>query len=69
MMNYKGGTPDLQSEFVDLLCSNHKKPTDHQRTNSLPLANRFALGYIYEDVLDADQEGTFIPTEDFRMAE
>ena len=64
-----GGTPDSQTEFVELLCSDHKKPVDQSPTKKLPLANRFALGYTYEDVLDADQEGTFTPAGVFRMAE
>lgn len=33
-----------------------KRPQDRNRKKP-PIANEFALGYTYQDVLDADQEG------------
>lgn len=52
-----GGTPDTQKELLEILSSDEpKRPQD--RHNKKPLiANEFALGYTYQDVLDADQEG------------
>jgi len=34
-----------------------KKAQDRQGSRQPPLANNFALGYTYYDVLDADHEG------------
>lgn len=35
-----------------------KGPQERNRRKP-PIANEFALGYTYQDVLDADQEGVF----------
>ena len=52
-----GGTPDTQKEFLETLTSDaSKRPQDRQRRKPL-VANEFALGYTYQDVLDTDQEG------------
>ncbi|KAI9757445.1 MAG: hypothetical protein M4579_003461 [Chaenotheca gracillima] len=54
-----GGTPELQKEFLEGLSkdpSSGRKPPDRQSSRAPPLANQFALGYTYHDVLDADQE-------------
>ena len=57
-----GGTPDTQKEFLETLTSdNSKRPQDRQKRKPL-VANEFALGYTYQDVLDTDQEG-----EEFRL--
>lgn len=54
-----GGTPDQQREFLESL----QPETDRQPYSSSrrkprtpPVSNRYALGYTYHDVLDADQE-------------
>jgi hypothetical protein len=53
---HTGGTPDSQREFLDSLSTGDQRRTiDRQRVP--PVANNFALGYTYYDVLDADQEG------------
>ncbi|KAI0551479.1 dynein light intermediate chain-domain-containing protein [Xylaria curta] len=50
-----GGSVDSQREFVEALSSNgQRRNTDSE--NVPPIANSFALGYTYYDVLDADQE-------------
>ncbi|KAI1162088.1 dynein light intermediate chain-domain-containing protein [Nemania serpens] len=51
-----GGSVESQREFLEALSNNgQRRNTDRQ--NSLPpVANSFALGYTYYDVLDADQE-------------
>ena len=52
-----GGTPDMQKEFLETLTSDtSKRPQDRQKRKPL-VANEFALGYTYQDVLDTDQEG------------
>lgn len=52
-----GGTPETQREFIESLSSSEGRRTfDRQKTP--PVANNFALGYTYYDVLDADQDDT-----------
>ncbi len=56
-----GGTVDSQREFLESLSSSELRRTlDRQGLGSKvpPVANQFALGYTYYDVLDADQEDT-----------
>ncbi|OXV06566.1 hypothetical protein Egran_05661 [Elaphomyces granulatus] len=53
-----GGTSDNQREFLETLSldsSDPRLPNERKRTN-VPIANQFALGYTYQDVLDADHE-------------
>lgn len=55
-----GGTPESQREFIETLSVDTSDPTlisEKRRGRSPPVANQFALGYTYHDVLDADQEG------------
>jgi len=49
-----GGTGECQKEFVESLNLGRKKGEKKP-----PIANAFALGYTYLDVLDTDQEGSF----------
>ena len=52
-----GGTVDSQREFFESLSVNETRRTLDRHTSRLPpVANSFALGYTYYDVLDADQE-------------
>ncbi|KAM7184627.1 Dynein light intermediate chain (DLIC) domain containing protein [Rhypophila sp. PSN 637] len=54
-----GGTVDSQREFFESLASSELKRTfDRNGYKIPPVANSFALGYTYYDVLDADQEDT-----------
>ena len=51
-----GGTPDAQKEFLEVLASDIlMRPQDRHRRKPV-VANEFALGYTYQDVLDADHE-------------
>lgn len=52
-----GGTPETQREFLDSLAkdASNRRPPDRGRKP--PIANQFALGYTYQDVLDTDHEG------------
>lgn len=51
-----GGSPDSQREFLEVLASDvPKRPQDRHRKKPV-VANEFALGYTYQDVLDADHE-------------
>lgn len=54
-----GGTPETQREFLESVstdASNNRRPPDRGRKP--PIANQFALGYTYQDVLDTDHEDT-----------
>ncbi|KAI1323606.1 dynein light intermediate chain-domain-containing protein [Xylariaceae sp. FL0255] len=52
-----GGSVDSQREFLDALSNtNQGRNLDRPRDSLPPIANSFALGYTYYDVLDADQE-------------
>ncbi|KAF1999050.1 dynein [Amniculicola lignicola CBS 123094] len=54
-----GGTPDTQREFLESIStdpSGTRRPPDRGR--KAPIANQFALGYTYQDVLDSDHEDT-----------
>ncbi|KAK1758100.1 cytoplasmic dynein 1 light intermediate chain 2 [Echria macrotheca] len=56
-----GGTVDSQREFFESLSSSEqlRRTTGTRPSSRLPpVANSFALGYTYYDVLDADQEDT-----------
>ncbi|PGH12307.1 hypothetical protein AJ79_04373 [Helicocarpus griseus UAMH5409] len=54
-----GGTPDSQREFLETLSADESDPrvlSERRKGRAPPIANQFALGYTYQDVLDADQE-------------
>lgn len=52
-----GGTVESQKEFIESL-SNIELRRNFDRQNKIPpVANKFALGYTYYDLLDADHEG------------
>lgn len=52
-----GGTVESQREFIESL-SNNELRRNYDRQNKIPpVANQFALGYTYYDLLDADHEG------------
>jgi dynein light intermediate chain 1 len=54
-----GGTPETQREFLESIATDptsNRRPPDRGRRP--PIANQFALGYTYQDVLDTDHEDT-----------
>ncbi|KAI1747258.1 dynein light intermediate chain-domain-containing protein [Xylaria castorea] len=51
-----GGSVDSQREFLEALSSNGQRRNTDGQNGIPPIANSFALGYTYYDVLDADQE-------------
>src|ERR1700761_2056281 len=56
-----GGTPDQQREFLEQLNppslrSRYANNDRRRQPRTAPISNRYALGYTYHDVLDADQE-------------
>ncbi|KAI2463304.1 dynein light intermediate chain-domain-containing protein [Annulohypoxylon bovei var. microspora] len=52
-----GGSVDSQRDFLEALSSNDtRKNIDRNNHKIPPIANSFALGYTYYNVLDADQE-------------
>lgn len=52
-----GGTPESQRDFLESLSSPESR-RNLDRSKIPPVANNFALGYTYYDVLDADQDDT-----------
>ncbi|KAF2433466.1 DLIC-domain-containing protein [Tothia fuscella] len=50
-----GGTPETQREFLESL-STETPRTRRPQSRKAPIANQYALGYTYQDVLDADHE-------------
>ncbi|KAI0440156.1 dynein light intermediate chain-domain-containing protein [Xylaria telfairii] len=51
-----GGSVESQREFLEALSSNGQQRNTDRQNGIPPMANSFALGYTYYDVLDADQE-------------
>lgn len=56
-----GGTPDSQREFLETLSPDEGDGRAPHKGRAPPIKDQFALGYTYQDVLDADQEGTEEP--------
>jgi len=52
-----GGTTESQREFLEGLSAEDSKRNQDRQRKQPPIANNFALGYTYHDVLDADHEG------------
>ena len=53
-----GGSADSQKEFLEALSTEDLRRTGERHgSKQPPIANSFALGYTYHDVLDADHEG------------
>ena len=51
-----GGTSETQKDFIEVLASEAgNRPPDRHKKKPV-IANEFALGYTYQDVLDADHE-------------
>ncbi|KKA26466.1 hypothetical protein TD95_000127 [Thielaviopsis punctulata] len=51
-----GGSPDSQREFLESLSNGEQRWSMERQNDAPPIANNFALGYTYYDVLDGDQE-------------
>ena len=51
-----GGSPELQEEYLGILGSHSARRQNEKHRRRPPIANKFALGYTYQEVLDADQE-------------
>ena len=51
-----GGAPSMQREFLETLASDSPRRTQDRQRKAPPIANSYALGYTYQDVLDADHE-------------
>ncbi|KAI9711573.1 MAG: hypothetical protein M1820_002138 [Bogoriella megaspora] len=54
-----GGSVETQKDFLDALQldpSSRRRPPERSQRKKPPIANQIALGYTYQDVLDADQE-------------
>lgn len=56
-----GGTVESQRDFLESLSNNELRRNFDRGSKVPPVANQFALGYTYYDLLDADHEGTLLP--------
>lgn len=76
LLNNLGGSPETQREFIASLDTNTvpAQSSRNQTSTKPPIANDFALGYTYQDVLDTDQQDILArlsiytlskPTQDF----
>lgn len=57
---YLGGTVETQTNFTIALSSDpsyRRRPVERSGARKPLIANRFALGYTYQDVLEGDQDG------------
>ena len=55
---WSGGSTESQREFLEALAvEDGRKGHDRHGSKQPLIANNFALGYTYQDVLDADHEG------------
>ncbi|PWY96509.1 dynein light intermediate chain [Aspergillus sclerotioniger CBS 115572] len=67
-----GGTPESQREFLDTLAADSSDPSlsnEKRKGRVPPVANQFALGYTYQDVLDADHEDTLARVSAYLLSE
>ena len=55
-----GGTPETQREFLESVSTDPSNRRPPDRGRKPPIANQFALGYTYQDVLDTDHEGNWV---------
>lgn len=53
-----GGSTQTQKDFLEVLASDSPKNMPDRKKKRPPIANDFALGYTYQDVLEADHEGS-----------
>jgi dynein light intermediate chain 1, cytosolic len=55
-----GGSPEQQRDFLEHLspqsARTHNRPQQSSKKAPPPISNKYALGYTYQDVLDADQQ-------------
>ncbi|EXJ91327.1 hypothetical protein A1O1_04439 [Capronia coronata CBS 617.96] len=80
-----GGTPESQREFLEQLNPPNLRPryaahdrrrqpragagAEQQGSGKTPISNRYALGYTYYDVLDADQEDVLARLNVYMLAQ
>ncbi|KAL8791793.1 MAG: hypothetical protein Q9195_005602 [Heterodermia aff. obscurata] len=65
-----GGTPSTQKDFIETLAAeNNPKKSQHRYKRKPPIANEFALGYTYQDVLDTDHEDLLARLSLYLLAE
>ncbi|KAJ5735622.1 uncharacterized protein N7483_000747 [Penicillium malachiteum] len=68
-----GGTPESQREFLDTFSADTSADpslvNEKRKGKTPPIANQFALGYTYRDVLDADQEDTLARVSAYLLSE
>ncbi|KAJ5104904.1 hypothetical protein NUU61_002251 [Penicillium alfredii] len=64
-----GGTPETQREFLETFSADPSLVNEKRKGKKPPIANQFALGYTYRDVLDADQEDTLARVSAYLLSE
>jgi dynein light intermediate chain 1 len=67
--NSPGGAPEVQNEFLETLASDPSRRPPERHRKKPALANDFALGYTYQDVLDTDQEDTLARLSIYTLSE
>ncbi|KAE9968691.1 hypothetical protein BLS_005750 [Venturia inaequalis] len=63
-----GGTPESQKEFLESL-SPESAANRKYNSKKPPVANQYALGYTYQDVMDADQADTLARLSIYTLAD
>jgi len=61
LLTLPGGTPESQREFLESISTESTGSRRDRQVRKPPIANQFALGYTYQDVLEADHEGSKKP--------
>ena len=67
-----GGTIETQKNFLEALAhdpSQRRRPAERPGTKKPPIANRFALGYTYQDVLEADQDDVLARLSEYLLVD
>lgn len=67
-----GGTIETQKNFLEALAhdsSQRRRPAERPGTKKPPIANRFALGYTYQDVLETDQDDVLARLSEYLLVE
>ncbi|QDS69546.1 hypothetical protein FKW77_007786 [Venturia effusa] len=63
-----GGTAESQKDFLESLSSESAATRNHS-SKKPPVANQYALGYTYQDVMDADQADTLARLSIYTLAD
>lgn len=68
LTKHTGGTPESQKDFLESL-SPESATNRKQSSKKPPVANQYALGYTYQDVMDADHADTLARLAIYTLAD